>query len=56
MEYDLNDFPVTIQWKSMINGDYALGIEPTFTKFDRFDMRKLKLQESKKYNIKICFY
>lgn len=55
MEYDVNDFPVTLQWKSMISGDYALGIEPSFTRFDQFKMRTLKPSEKKNYQIKIKF-
>ena len=55
MQYDTEDFPVTLQWKSMISGDYALGIEPSFTRFDRFQMRTLKVGEQKTYEIKINF-
>jgi galactose mutarotase-like enzyme len=55
MEYDTADFPVTLQWKSMISGDYALGIEPSLTRFDNFKMQVLKAQTSKTYKIKINF-
>ncbi len=55
MEYDVADFPVTLQWKSMISGDYALGIEPALTRFDRFAMRKIAPKTSKSYQIKINF-
>ena len=55
MLYDINDFPVTLEWKSMISGDYSLGIEPSLTRFDRFAMQPLKAKESKIYKIKICF-
>lgn len=55
MEYDTADFPVTLQWKSMISGDYALGIEPALTRFDRFAMQKIKAKTSKTYQIKINF-
>jgi len=55
MTYDTNDFPVTLQWKSMISGDYALGIEPSLTRFDDFKMRTLKAKEQKAYQIKIKF-
>ena len=55
MTYDTVDFPVTIEWKSMISGDYALGIEPSLTRFDRFSMRTIKPKKSKIYNIKIIF-
>ena len=55
MEYDTEDFPVTLEWKSMISGDYALGIEPSLTRFDDFQMRTLKSKENKNYKIKINF-
>ena len=53
MEYDVNDFPVTLEWKSMISGDYALGIEPSLTRFDDFKMRKISAGDKKSYVIKI---
>ena len=55
MLYDIEDFPVTLEWKSMISGDYALGIEPSLTRFDRFAMRTLQPNEQKNYQIKINF-
>ncbi len=55
MRYDLNDFPVTLQWKSMVSGDYALGIEPSTTRFDKFEKRKIEKQKSKSYGIEITF-
>ncbi len=55
MFYDVKDFPVTLEWKSMISGDYALGIEPSLTRFDTFKMQSLKAKESKTYQIKIKF-
>lgn len=55
MCYDVQDFPVTLEWKSMISGDYALGIEPSLTRFDRFAMRTLQPNEQKTYKIKINF-
>lgn len=55
MNYDVSDFPVTLQWKSMISGDYALGIEPALTRFDDFKMKTIKAKEQKTYNIKINF-
>ena len=53
MKYDINDFPYTLEWKSMISGDYALGIEPSLTRFDDFKMRKIDSNESKNYKITI---
>ncbi len=55
MYYDVEDFPVTLEWKSMISGDYALGIEPSLTRFDAFQMRTLQPSEQKTYKIKILF-
>lgn len=55
MKYDINDFPYTLEWKSMISGDYALGIEPSLTRFDDFKMKTLKPHESKNYKIRINF-
>lgn len=55
MEYDLQDFPITLEWKSMISGDYALGIEPSLSRFDTFKMRSLQPKEKKNYIIKIKF-
>ena len=55
MAYSVEDFPVTLEWKSMISGDYALGIEPSLTRFDDFQMRVLKPKEKKNYQIKINF-
>ena len=55
MVYDTKDFPVTLEWKSMISGDYALGIEPSLTRFDQFKMQVLKAQAQKTYKITINF-
>ncbi len=55
MLYDLKNFPITIQWKSMISGDYALGIEPSTTRFDKFEKTKIEKHTSKAYNIEINF-
>ena len=54
MDYSIDDFPYTIEWKSMASGDYALGIEPSISRFDKVTPRKLKPQESKSYKIDIC--
>ena len=55
MLYNVQDFPFTLEWKSMISGDYALGIEPSLTWFDKFQMKTLQSSESKTYQIKIIF-
>ena len=53
--YNVEDFPVLLQWKSMISGDYALGIEPSLTRFDDFKMRALAPGDKKQYKIKYIF-
>ena len=55
MLYNVQDFPFTLEWKSMISGDYALGIEPSLTRFDKFQMKTLQSSESRTYQIKIIF-
>ena len=55
MLYSVEDFPVTLEWKSMISGDYALGIEPSLTRFDAFKMKTLQPSEQKIYKITINF-
>ncbi len=53
MIYDVKDFPYTVEWKSMVSGDYALGIEPSFTRFDKFETKTLKSKESRSHKIEI---
>ncbi len=55
LRYDIANFPVTLQWKSMISGDFALGIEPSVTRFDDFKMLTLKSQEKNRYSVSIVF-
>lgn len=55
MLYDAADFPVTLEWKSMASGDYALGIEPSLSRFDDFKMRTLAAGQTKNYKIEIIF-
>lgn len=55
MEYSINDFPYTLEWKSMISRDYALGIEPSLSRFDEFKMRSLNPQDKKVYKISVSF-
>lgn len=56
MLYDAKDFPITLEWKSMTSGDYALGIEPSLTAFgEDFKMRSLSAGETKNYKIEIQF-
>lgn len=39
----------------MISGDYALGIEPSLTRFDDFKMRTLAPGEKRQYKIRYTF-
>lgn len=51
--YDVKDFPFLLQWKSMISGDYALGIEPSLTRFDEYKMKEIGGGKKEKYKIRI---
>ena len=53
--YNVEDFPVLLQWESMISGDYALGIEPSLTRYDDFKMRTLCARRKRQYKIKYAF-
>ena len=53
MVYDVNDFPYLVEWKAMVSGDYALGIEPSFTRFDNFQTKSLQSKESRSHKIEI---
>ena len=53
--FDTENFPVTLLWKSMISGDYALGVEPATTRFDEFTPTELPSKAAKRYEIKYEF-
>lgn len=55
ISYSLDDFPILWQWKSFISGDYALGIEPSTTGYDKFKMCKIDAQAEKDYKLTIEF-
>ncbi len=55
MEYDTEIFPTLVEWKSMVKGDYALGIEPSTTKFEHLQTTALEQGESEKHCISISF-
>lgn len=55
LEYDTEALPYLVEWKSMGSGDYALGTEPSTTRFDEFHMMPLKAQETKTLSVKILF-
>lgn len=51
IEYDHVSFPYLIEWKSMMDGDYALGIEPSTSKFnEQFAYSSLKPKEEKHFH------
>ena len=53
MDYDMTALPLNIMWKSMVSGDYALGIEPTTSIFeDAFKMTPIK--QGAKQDFKLC--
>lgn len=56
VNYDLNALPILVEWKMMSSGIYALGIEPSSTRFDEFKPTVLKQGESKEYNVSINFF
>lgn len=53
-EYDEKMLPYFIEWRSLISGDYGLGIEPSTTTLDSdFKLKTLKAGEKHEYKIKI---
>jgi hypothetical protein len=60
MEFDVNDLPFVIEWKSMVSGDYALGIQPAncFGQGRGYEIKNNSLQkispfETKKISVKL---
>lgn len=54
--YDKNMLPFLIEWKSMISGDYALGVEPSTSQlWDRLKYRTVEAGESLKFKIVAAF-
>lgn len=52
--YDSEMLPHLIEWKSMVSGSYALGIEPSTTTLDGdFERKKIAAGETHRYVIKI---
>ena len=51
--YDAEQLPHLIEWKSMIAGDYALGIEPSTTRLDGA-MTKKKIASGEVHRYEIC--
>lgn len=55
-DYDAEAFPHFIEWRSMVSGAYALGIEPSTSRFyDEFRYSKLKSGESKQFDFTLTF-
>lgn len=47
LAYSQDTLPCFVEWKSMVSGDYALGLEPCSTELDdAFTYRTIKKQES----------
>lgn len=56
MDYDIDALPLNIMWKSMVSGDYALGIEPTTSIFEeQFHLSPIKKGEKKEFKLSIKF-
>lgn len=56
LKYDRELFPYLIEWKSMVSGDYALGIEPSTSKFnDQLIYHVLKPKEQKTHHFILAF-
>jgi hypothetical protein len=53
--YDADKLPVLLEWKSMAEDDYALGLEPATTRFDTFRMTPIGARETHEYNVNINF-
>ena len=51
----LDKLPVLLEWKSMAEDDYALGLEPATTRFDTFKMTHIGAREMHEYNVNIKF-
>lgn len=51
ISYDTSVFPVTLQWKSMVSGNDALGIEPSTTRFDIYTPQPIAPGEAKRFEI-----
>lgn len=53
--YDAQRLPVLLQWKSMAEDDYALGLEPATTRFDTFKKTPIVGRDTHEYNVSIKF-
>jgi len=54
--YPTDTFPLTLIWKSMASGDYALGVEPATTSFYDYKTRTLAPSEKAVLRVNANFY
>lgn len=55
LTYDAQKLPVLLEWKSMAEDDYALGLEPATTRFDRFQKTPIGAKEAHTYTLNMNF-
>ena len=55
VSYDAEKLPVLLEWKSMAQDDYALGLEPASTRFDTFKKTVIVPRETHTYSVSINF-
>ncbi len=54
LSFEGEGFDNFVLWKSMVAGDYALGLEPATTELDdNFKYQQIKSGETRKFNVKI---
>lgn len=54
LSYSQETLPCFVEWKSMVSGDYALGLEPCTTELDdTFTRRTIKKQESITFTLQL---
>lgn len=53
--YDTERLPVLLEWKSMAEDDYALGLEPATTRFDTFKKTVIAPRDTHEYTVNIRF-
>ena len=52
LSYSKDTLPCFVEWKSMVSGDYALGLEPATTMLDdRFAYKTIGVQETIKFDL-----
>lgn len=53
--YDFDKLPYLLEWKSMAEDDYALGLEPATTRFDAFKKTPINAKDTHEYIVNIKF-